>query len=248
MRKPSRNPDIISFCYLGVSLFGLCLLAMLTFNVPLSAMNFPWQRQLTGSIFGTICILGIIAGISPSRCSPMIHFKRSSSNRNKVSYRKNQKSGEEGAITFKGHHPTCGNFSSHILCLDNKAYCAGCTGLVAGATISLIGSSLYFFAGLNAGEASILIFWLGFAGVACGLLQYNLPNVNRGTVHLLVNVIFVLGAFLLLLGVDEITGNFALEFYLHMLMLYWIITRIMLSRLEHRKMCATCGLESCSSS
>lgn len=152
---------------------------------------------------------------------------------------------KETTIMFKGHHPTCGNFSSHLLQFGSKIYCAGCTGLVVGAIISLVVSLLYFFTGLGVGEAGMLIFWLGFIGVACGLLQYNLFT-NRGVVHFFLNTIFVLGAFLLLVGVNEVNGNFVLDSYLLTLIVYWIIARIMLSQLEHKKICATCSLKSCS--
>ncbi|MFB0523336.1 MAG: restriction endonuclease [Candidatus Bathyarchaeia archaeon] len=237
-----RFPDIISFYFIGVSLLGLCLLAVLTFSIPISATSFPLQKQLTGSIFTAICLLGITAGVYPSRCSRMLHFRRDQSD---ASYKTNQAGTRKTTIRFEGHHPTCGNFSAHVLQLGSKTYCAGCTGLVAGAIISVLGSFMYFFAGLQVGGAGILVFSLGFLGVACGLLQYNLLNANRGAVHLSLNVTFVVGAFLLLVGVNEMTSNFILELYLLSLTVYWIITRVMLSNREHEKICATCGLKSC---
>lgn len=237
-----RFPDIISFYFIGVSLFGLCLLAMLTFGIPISVIDFPLQKQLTGSIFMAICLLGITAGVYPSGCSRMLHFRRIKNN----SYNTMTQAGtKETTIRFEGHHPTCGNFSAHVLQLSGKTYCAGCTGLVVGAIISVLGSFMYFFAGLQVGEAGIVVFSLGFLGVACGLLQHNLPNANRGAVHLFLNVVFVLGAFLLLVGVTEITNNFILGLYLLGLIVYWIITRVTLSKREHEKICATCGLKSC---
>ena len=231
---------LASLVYIGISLSGLCLLAVLTFNVPASGASFAWQRQMIGSIFGSICILGVIAGISPSRCSQMTHSRTV----RKIPYNKNSSNSEETTMTLKGHHPTCGNFSSHVLQFRAKTYCAGCMGLVTGAIISLFGSLLYFFCGMRAGEVGVLIFWLGFVGVACGLLQYNL-SVNRSTVHAFLNVVFVLGAFLLLVGVSEISGNVVVDFYLLISIVYWIIVRITLSQLEHRKICFSCGLKSC---
>lgn len=243
MNMPSRSfTDIISFYFIGVSLFGLCILAMLTFSIPVSVMSFPLQKQLTGSIFTVICLLGITAGVSPSGCSRILHFRRSKSN---ASYKARQTGTGETRIRLEGHHPTCGKFSAHVFQVGGKNYCAGCTGLVVGAIISVLGSLMYFFAGFQVGEAGIFVFWLGFLGVACGLLQYNLFNLNRGSVHLFLNIIFVLGAFLLLVGVNEITNNFVLEIYLLGLIVYWIITRVMLSKREHEKICATCGLKSC---
>lgn len=242
MKKLSvKPPNILSLCYIGSSLFGLCLLAILTFSIPVDMINFPWRKQLTGSIFAAICLLGITAAISPSRCSRILHFR----GRNRNSHRRERTNSGVTTIKFEGHHPPCGNFSSHVLQLGGKTYCAGCTGLATGAVMSLLGSLLYF-AGFHVGELSIPVFWVGFVGVTCGLLQYHIFDVNRGAVHYFLNVLFVLGAFLLLIGVNEIDSNFVLDLYLLTLIVYWIITRILLSQLEHKKICVTCGLESCS--
>lgn len=203
--------------------------------------DFPWRKPLTVSTFATICLLGITAGISPSRCPRTPHFR----GRNKNSYKTEQTDSGVTTISFEGHHPTCGKFSAHVLQLGGKTYCAGCTGLATGAIISLLGSFLYL-GGFNVGELSMLVFWLGFVGVTCGLLQYHIFGVKRGMVHFLLNVVFVLGAFLLLVGVNEINSNFVLDLYLLTLIVYWIITRITLSQLEHKKICVTCGLKSCS--
>jgi hypothetical protein len=233
--------DILSFGYIGVGLSGLCLLAVLTFNTPVSTANTDLQKQLTISVFDAICIAGMIAGISPTRCSRILHFKKAPS---KGSSKTNQMRVEDSTIRLEGHHPKCTNFSSHVLQFGNKVFCAGCTGLVTGATISLIGSFLYYLGVLKAGESGTLIFWLGFACVACGLLQYNLFT-KSSMVHFSLNVIFVLGAFLLLVGVNEMNSNLVLNIYFLALIVYWIVTRMALSRLEHKKICATCGLRSC---
>lgn len=152
---------------------------------------------------------------------------------------------KEGTVTFEGHHPSCGKFAAHVLRLGDKKHCAGCTGLVVGATISLLGTLIYLSLGVFPEETAVLVFWLGFAGVALGLLQYNVFNIGGSLVHMFLNVAFVTGAFLLLIGIEEITSNPLLEVYFVALTLYWILTRILLSQQEHRKICAACGLESC---
>lgn len=241
-KRPSSF-GLVPLVYIGLSLLGLCLLTVLTFNIPVSVGSIAWQRQVTGSIFMAICILGTIAGISPSRCSQMTHSRTIG----RSQYESNSRNVEETTTALEGHHPTCESFSSHVIQFRGETYCAGCTGLVMGAIMSLLGSLLYFFSDLSAGEAGALIFWLGFVGVACGLLQYNL-TLNRRLVHVLLNVVFVVGAFLLLVGVNEVNGNVVLNYYLLILIVYWIIAKIMMSQLEHEKICSTCGLKSCSHS
>lgn len=197
-----------------------------------------------GSVFGVICFLGITAGVYPSRCSRTLHFRKKL--RSRVHYDAEPASGEERITSFEGHHPGCGKFSAHVFQLGDKKYCAGCTGLVVGATISLLGTPVYFFTGSFLGEMAMVLFWLGFTGVTLGLLQYNLFGIYGSFVHLSLNIVFVTGAFLLLIGIEEITSNLVLEIYLVTLTLYWILARILLSEQEHRRICAACGLESCS--
>jgi len=240
LKNPAR--DIASYYYLGVSLLGLGLVSILTYESPVAVVSSPLQRQLTGLIFGAICLLGILAGLSPSRCSRILHFKKPPT---KSSGETQQINKEESRLTLRGHHPSCGMFSSHVLRLGRKVYCAGCMGLITGAFAATVGDFLYFFAGLDARGASTLIFWLGFAGVACGLLQYNLV-MDRSNVHFVLNVTFVLGAFFLLVGVNEASGSLVLNLYLLTLIIFWIITRIALSQAEHRKMCSGCNLKPCS--
>jgi len=239
------RPNISSLYFISISLIGLFLLAALTFGIPTSKVNPSWRKPVIGSTFGMICLLGIISGLYPSKCSQMLHFRKKIQDRQRYDAERGSV-GEGALLTFEGHHPNCGNFSAHVFRLGDKKYCAGCVGLVAGAAISLLGAFLYFFTGLFLGEVATAFFWLGFWGVALGLLQYNLFNTSRSSVHLSLNVTFVLGAFLLLIGIEEVTRNLILEVYFVTLTLYWILTRILLSQQEHRKICSACGLKSCS--
>jgi hypothetical protein len=239
--KKTEKVDAAVFFYLAVSILGLGLLAILTFNRTVPKTYFPWQKPATGLIYSAICVLGIIAGLSPRRCSRVTHFKVANK-----SFLTTQKrfSDEEVTATFRGHHPTCGNFSSHVLLFGGRMFCAGCTGLVFGATLSLVGSALYFFGGLSFGEFCEIAFWMGFLGVIFGLLQYELP-VSDSFLHFFLNVTFVLGAFFLLVEVNIASESFMLNLYLLLLIVYWILTRIELSRIEHRKKCFSCGSKPC---
>lgn len=232
--KSSISKETISLCYIVFSLLGLCLLPILTFYISKEAIFFPLRRRLNILFFSTICILGITAGIYPTKCSQMIHLSR-----NKKTEHINS---GVASIKFEGHHPTCGNFSSHVLKLGRKTYCAGCAGLVTGAVFSLIGCPIYFFNGLH--EAAYTpFFWLGFISVTCALLQYQIIIVNKSVFHFFLNVLFVMGTFLIFIVVNE--KNSAVGVFLLPLIVYWIMTRVTLSKLEHKKICSTCGSKSC---
>lgn len=180
-------------------------------------------------------------GVFPSRCARILHFRSQDEAVDKTE----PASSKRTTVTFRGHHPTCGVFSTHVLHIGGATYCAGCMGLVTGAVISLVGCFSYFFLGFGLGEAGGYVFGIGVGGVVGGLLQYNLFKGSSGTTHFLLNVVFVAGAFLLLLGVNALKDNFALEAYLFALMVFWIFARMTLSQREHTKVCATCGVQSC---
>jgi predicted phage tail protein len=148
-------------------------------------------------------------------------------------------------ISYRGHHPVCRNFSSHVIQIGGRIYCAGCAGLVVGAAIALAGTAFYVFLQDLSAQLVSVSFWAGLVGVTLGLLQYEL-FVNKASVHFLLNVVFVVGAFLLLIGVNELNGSLSLGIYLLLVILFLINVRSTLSRLEHEKKCAICNAEDCS--
>ena len=203
-----------------------------------SLIFFSFRKQLTLSIFVIFCILGAIVGIYPSICS----FRNYAI---KDTFTFNLNVSKSPKIEFKGHHPDCIDFSSHILNFGDKTYCAGCTGLVIGAILSLLGSFFYILAGLKVEVTTPpIFFWLGFIYVSCGSLQHLLVAKNN-IAHLFLNILFVYGSFTLLVAVNEITNNFLPSIYFLILVVYLIITRISLSGLEHKRICDNCSLEKC---
>jgi len=185
--------------------------------------------------------LGIIAGISPEKCTIALKVKR----RQKDQYKnKTEKIHGIKGIINEAHHPRCHRFSWHVLRVGGKKMCAGCTGLIAGATIAVIGSFLYSLMTEPLGVIKNILFWSGFLGVFLGLLQYNL-SVKNSLTHFLLNISFVLGAFTLFMGINELSPNFSLVSYYLVVIVYWIWTRIILSENEHKRICTTCPKNKC---
>jgi len=215
------------YLHLGISYIGLFILVILN--------SFTYEKHLyqdfiIWSIFLLISILGIIAGVTPQKCLK--------------GHRKNQTvtASVNESMIFLGHHPICDNFSSHVIKFGNEIFCGGCSGLVTGAIISIFGSILYLLLGLNFGISSSILFWTGFSSVFIGLLQHRL-SFNNSYLHFFLNLIFVLGTFFLLTGIDLQNGGFFSELYLLSLSIYWILTRITLSKIEHDKICSSCDLK-----
>ena len=183
----------------------------------------PLQNVYAGSIYATVCMAGVVAAVHQPRFAKAGPLTR-----------------EEMSVTgYQGHHPTCGRFASHVIHIQNRVLCAGCSGLVVGAVVSLVGS-VYFFIDLTLGSTSVIVYGLGAAFVVLGILQYSLLRTRHGVVHFLTNVLFVVGTALLLIGFNEINGG-VLIFYLFASIVFWILARIVLSQVEHERVCRQCG-------
>lgn len=237
-RRPSSQFSVIS---LILSLLGLVFLPLMLLNPPPPTIVLPWQTQLIGFAFTIICILGIIAGISPSHCS----LKRKKKKRSQKEIPEQTNSTQ--SIRKEGHHPTCDHYSGHVITIKGSQYCAGCNGLVTGAIITIIGTILFFFLSFPMAYPEAT-FWLGFAFVTTGLLQhplYQLLKLNRGLIRFIINILFVVGSFLLLASLSQLTNSLILAIYLLLLILYWIFTRIVMSRRSHHLICSRCNRSEC---
>lgn len=221
---PSETRSPILMFNVGVSIFGLFIVLMLSVNPPVSHESLFWQKPLVGFVFSLICVLGILAALFPRQCSQTFHFQKESAGI--VSRR----------ISVTSHHPDCEEFSAHVIRISSHTLCAACTGLLLGAIIALVGTVLYFFAGWHIEEMGFPIVVIGVTATILGFFQLKL----RGFVRLTLNVFFVLGAFLILVGIDELTGSLLIDIFIEAFIVFWILTRIQLSQWDHRRICSRC--------
>lgn len=226
--------NFIATFLMTLSLCGVLLIVIITTSPPNTQDDF-WRKPFLGSLFGIECILGILAGLFPSKCTGLLHFRKPQSTSQTI----------DREETFQGHHANCGQFKDHVINFRGKTYCAGCTGLIIGAISSLIGVMLYFFLEFDLSSNMFYPFWIGVVGVVSGLLQYRLFNWGGSMVHLLINVYFVFGSFLLLVAVDAITENWTIGLYLIIFSIFWVITRVVLSQRDHKQTCSTCSVDEC---
>jgi len=218
-----RRNSILIFS-VGVSIFGLLIVLMLAFNPPIIHENFFWRKPLVGSIFSLICISGIFAALFPKQCSQVFHFRRAS-----VSFASHQ-------IYSTSHHPTCEKFSAHVIHVSGHTHCAACTGLLFGALTALIGTVFYFSGGWHIEEVSFPLIFIGTVGAILGFLQFKFQSLIR----LVSNTFFVVGAFLILVGIDELTESLFVDLFLVVLIVFWILTRIQFSQWDHWRICSGC--------
>ncbi|NIR87607.1 hypothetical protein GWO13_08650 [Candidatus Bathyarchaeota archaeon] len=126
--------------------------------------------------------------------------------------------------------------------MKKRTFCIACTGLFLGGLVSLVGTALYFFGDLRVEQNSLLLVWVGVLGVGSGLFQFK---VKRKIIRLFLNFYFVLGAFLVLVGIDELVQSVFLDLFLVSLSVLWLVTRISLSQWDHKRICYTCNLDFC---
>jgi len=221
---PKISRDFILMLNMGISIIGLLIVLVLTFNPPIVHEDFFWQKPLIGSLFSLICISGIFAALFPNQCSHAIHFRKESIN---LTSRR---------VHSVSHHPDCEGFSAHVIHVTNRRFCAACTGLLLGAIVALVGTVFYFSGGLSVEKVSFPITLIGVAGIVLGFLQLKFKSFVRLTL----NVIFVLGAFLILVGLDELTKSVFVDLFLIAFIVFWILTRIQFSRWDHWRICRNC--------
>ncbi|MGD8564903.1 MAG: hypothetical protein PVF96_00955 [Candidatus Bathyarchaeota archaeon] len=219
---------LVTFC-VGVSIFGLVIMLVLGLNPVVVQDDQSFRKFILGFSYGVICILGIFATIYPKSCAGALHFSRKRENH----------SSTIASSALVGHHINCGEFSSHVLQIGNHSLCAACIGLFMGAVIAILGTILYVSNGIRITGLCIPILVVGSICVILGFLQLGFS----GLVRLLLNTFFVLGTFLILISIDETLQSLYVGIFLILTIIFWLFTRITLSKWDHMKTCRNCRLK-----
>jgi hypothetical protein len=186
--------------------------------------------------------MGMLAAVYPSQCINLFNFKKDFKNQRPQNRLKIES--KINMVVYEGHHPDCGKFNSHVFILKGKKYCAGCVGLFLGGLIAVIGILIYYFgyySGYLRGVNGQILFFIGFFAVLLSLFQLIFINSNNNVVKFSSNLLLVLGSLLILIGINAIRGNMALEIFFLVLTLLWVLTRIRISQNNHRITCLECG-------
>jgi len=228
--KPRSNPNLTLRFMLACSLFGSLISLLIAVHSPTTTQDYFCQKLFVGSTFLLICALGSFTSLSPRKCSNVHETKI-----DMALISSDVKTGLP--VSSEGHHPDCGRFSAHIIRFRGHSYCAACTGLLIGGFIAIIITSLYFFFRLNAGPFGFPAVLAGQLGLVSGLMQFKLKSWARSAA----NVLFVLGSSLMLIGIDQLVGSMVIDIYIIGLIVLWILTRVMISQWDHRRICLSCG-------
>ena len=221
-----------------VSFFGLILAVVFVINPPKPQDDFALRKPAVGSALGVVCVLGIFAVLYPDSCAGIMCLK----NREKTIHN----CSESSAAALRGHHVACKHYSTHVLQIGNRVFCATCSGLLVGAVIVLIGIGLFFFGNLQICEKPLVPVIVGAGGVAAGLLYPVVPpRFQNSYTRFFAGVLLAVGSFLILAGIEEAAKNLAVDFFFVALSVLWLASKMSLSQWEHRRICARCSLSSC---
>ncbi len=139
-----------------------------------------------------------------------------------------------------GHHPDCGRFNDHIVVFGSSSYCSGCLGLALGSGISLLFMAAYPFFTTPSPGSGVLLVLAGLGLVALDLFETAFRS-RRRAMHVLVNILLVIGFLLVTIGVSEATGSVAYGLLAILVSFLWADTRIQISDLTHAEICRDCG-------
>lgn len=216
---------------LFISFFGASLSVLFSYCPPPLQEDFAWRKAVVSLVFGLICISGILAAFFPKQCTNMLDFQKGRGN---VFH---------GDSELSGHHPSCENFSPHVFQIGSRKVCVACTGLTVGGVLALVGTFLYLFADWHVKENMVLVVVLiGLLGVSAGLFQFG---AKQRLVRFSLNVFFVLGSFLVLIGIDGLSQSMFVDLFLIALIAFWLFTRIMISQWDHERICVACDVTVC---
>lgn len=146
--------------------------------------------------------------------------------------------------SFSGHHPDCEKFQTHRLTIGEKTWCAGCLGLLVGSVISIFFMILYAVS--SPGFSRLLyesFLLIGLVLIVVIFVETIVKNRNS-TVHVLFNILLILGFFFITMSVSELTGKGLYGVFTVLLCTVWLNTRVTLSTWRHRSTCSYCN-ESC---
>jgi len=219
------------FSYIIFSFLAVVFVLILVFLNPNTTNIISFlERLFVAGIFITSCLFGISIATYPN------WWRKIQQNKNKTLETKSGKSKRQ----FKGHHPDCNFFINHVIKIRKKTRCAGCFGLIIGSVISIF--LMIFYLLIPPSQHLIIWYFILIIGLLIIPLIYleiifSKRNIN---IHIISNIVFILGFFCITISIFEITRNFIYAILAIIFCFLWLDTRIRLSKYQHSRICAFC--------
>ncbi|UCG69393.1 MAG: hypothetical protein JSV09_16735 [Thermoplasmata archaeon] len=229
----NRKWNLIS--YLIISIIAAILIILVSrFNQSEEGTIGFFDRLLVGGAFIFCCVFGLSLSLRPNWVRRL---------------RKHERYGghvPESQTTkrHKGHHPDCRGFEGHTLVFYDSTLCAGCTGLAIGSLISILLTILSLGLSIDSSNSILyLLVSLGLIFIALNYIEILIP-IRKAYAHLIGNIFLIIGFFLVIIGVFELTGSSAYGLLAVIFSFLWLDTRVQLSTWKHTDICENCT-ESC---
>lgn len=229
------NQTKIVLSYLVLSAVGAALLVVFVFMTPAPTRTMVvLEKIVVPGVFIVCCVFGISFSLRPNWVRPFIS-KKDNTVKNYT---------DALQQSFQGHHPDCKTFEKHRMKFQNKTWCAGCLGLLIGCLLSIILMILYVVVPFQQPPTiSRLLLFLGLLVIVLVYLEI-IRESRHSIIHVLSNAILVLSFFFITTSIVELSGKSVYGFFMILLCILWLDTRIQLSRWHHRRLCSSC-LQSC---
>ena len=218
--------------YLGLSVAGAIILIVIPIFGSWDNKNMVFFDYLmVAGAFITSCLLGLSFALKPNWIKRAVEKRKGTENANPK---------EHSKVTRLGHHPDCREFEYHVIKMQKRTICSGCTGLAVGLIISIIMMIVYLF--LKPSFQSYILTFLIIMGFIFIALNYIVViNLKKNSfVHMISNALLVLGFFLIVISIFEITGNSILAILAVIISFLWMDTRIQISKMLHNATCRSC--------
>jgi hypothetical protein len=184
------------------------------------------QNPIHLLMFVSLCAFGAVATLFPHRCSLET---RVTGDLPPFRY-----TDVLGIRVIHGHHSDCRVFSNHEIRLDEKRICAGCLGLLTGSFMAIIITVTQAIQNIPVPPQSGL---LGVTFVATGLAYSVMIPSSPPILRIVLNTFLVTGFALVYLVFSSVRGLGLMGISIS---LFWIYTRIRLSRWSHERLCISC--------
>ena len=191
-------------------------------------MSVAQQKPAYFLVFLIICSLGAIATLFPHKCSPEV---RSTQELHPSRFTEGL-----GIRVVHGHHSDCVGFMNHEIQFRKKSLCAGCLGLLAGSLIAIILTVIFFTERLSMPPQTG---YLGLIFITAGLVYNLVIPESPPILRIILNAFLVIGFALVHL---ILTNIYDLGLMSISLSIFWMFSRMRLSRWSHNKICSNCDM------
>lgn len=210
---------------------AVLIIVVLRFNPPDEGTIGFFDRLLVGGAFILCCLFGLSLALRPNWVRRIRRHNRDNAHVPESQTIKNR----------KGHHPDCRGFKGHTLDFNNDTLCAGCFGLALGSMISILFTILYIGLFFEISNSVLYIFvTIGLIFIALNYIEIAIPK-RKAIAHVMGNMFLVIGFFLVIIGVYQLTGSSAYGILAVIFSFLWLDTRIQLSSWRHAEICENCG-------